>query len=218
MSYINLNEVTSKDDAELHMSFSEDKLEVFARTDVVIELTCGEYEFTTVLAAGTSLQYRKLGIHVLVYGSTGEVISVSQPTHVRYDHGIFSIKYQRHYAEDPMVATVDLSHDWDNGCDLISLQLHPNNGQYKGSRSTQTFGLVLYKNNPLVKLLKKAHRKGAGAVNLTPEGVFFYVPGESPEQQRNTGKRAEALHTLVSPMFGSITTPAKVLKKLGIAR
>ena len=47
MLYINLNEVTSHDDQYLNLSSSSDKLEFFAREDLVLELTCGEYEFTT---------------------------------------------------------------------------------------------------------------------------------------------------------------------------
>ena len=213
MSYINLKEVSSENNSEVCVSLSEYKLEVFAKEDVVLELTCGEYEFNAVVAGGSTLRYRKGGIQILVSGSSGEVISVNHPTKVRYDHGIFSLKYQRHYSEDAVVATVDVFHDWDNGCNLISLQLHPNDGSYKGNRSSQIFSLCKNKDNPLVKMLLKARTKGAGAINFTPDGVFLYMPDKTPEQQKSCSNKAEALHALVCPLFGSKSTTVDVLKK-----
>ncbi len=182
MSYINLMEVKNKNNKNLSMEISGTELKLCARKDLIVGVRFKELVFLDIkLKVGDEIRYVEGDRTLIVIDSTGKVLKQKAPDQVT-KHSGYIVEYQRYYPGEEFVVIPRTYYKEDQGVEILdemTFSFYPNNAQLKPGCLSQTISLEggSGAKNPLVKMLKFAHKKGATSVNLKSDNIEMFVPG-----------------------------------------
>ena len=218
MSYINLTNEEDQSNEYFVISLSNDQLTLSPGMDTVVELSFWGFTFNLILNSCDTVIYKKGNPQVLVTDYMGKVVGqglASSIQGVREDR----LEYQKHNPSEEFVVIPNLHYDENSKLERLCFDLYPNDGTMKPGLESRTIAIDRDGNSrtPLVGLLKKAHKEGAKAVWLKPDGVIeFFMSGVGPVVKDKKKKVRKLVEIFQNSLQSSNTNLEELLKNFNV--
>ena len=219
MAYINLKEVTSKNNKDLDMTITSKTLRFSARKDMILGLQCNELVFLNIkLFAGNEIRYVEGDSNILVVDGNGNVLEQKAPDYLSKNCNLqYAMEYQRYYPEEKFAVVPKLHYtkeDKEVRLYMLSFMIYPNDGKFKSGPTISIDGPESSR-TPLAILLKKAHKRGATMVHLRHDLIEFFMPEVGPVPIKK--KKGKEVREVWSQILGSDSKDTEwLISKFGI--